>query len=96
MQKFILLYFILINIFSFILFSFDKYKSRVGARRTSERRLHTFSLLGGVVGTTLSMILFRHKVSKSSFLLRHSLILIVWIVGLIIYFTQLNELNFLR
>lgn len=96
MQKFILLYFILINIASFVLYTFDKYKSRVGSRRTSEKKLFLFSLLGGFVGSSLSMVLFRHKIKKSSFLIRHIGIVLVWLLALYIYFFELNEFNFLR
>ncbi len=96
MQKLILLYFILINVAAFVLFTFDKYKARVNASRTPERRLFTLSLLGGVIGATLSMLLFRHKIKKGSFLLKHIAIVLLWILLAGTYFTQLNELNFLR
>ena len=95
MQKFILIYFITINISSFLLFAFDKHRSITQKYRVSENRLHLFSLLGGVVGSTLSMLLFRHKVSKSSFLIKHISVLIVWIVGVTYYFLEVNPLNFL-
>ena len=96
MQKEILFYFIFINSAAFIVFGFDKFRSRIGASRISEKELHTFSLLGGFLGATLAMTLFHHKTSKKSFLLKHNLIMVVWIIGVVYYFTQLNELNFLR
>ncbi len=95
MQKFILIYFIAINIFSFLLFAFDKYRSITQKYRVSENRLHLSSLLGGVVGSTFSMVFFRHKVSKTSFLVKHISILIIWIIGVIYYFLEINHLNFL-
>jgi len=96
MQKVILVYFLFINIAAFVVFSFDKFRSRVGASRISEKELHTFSLLGGFLGATLSMALFRHKTSKSSFLIKHIFIIIVWIGAISYYFLELNALNFLR
>ncbi len=96
MQKLILLYFILINLAAFVLFTFDKYKSRVNASRTPEKRLHTLSLLGGVLGASLSMILFRHKIKKSSFMLKHLAIVFLWIALFVYYFSQVDDLNFLR
>ncbi len=96
MQKLLLLYFLLINIAAFVLFTFDKYKSRVNASRTPEKRLHTLSLLGGVVGASLSMILFRHKIKKSSFILKHVAIILLWLALLVYYFSQVDDLNFLR
>lgn len=95
-QKVILVYFIFINIAAFVLFAFDKHRSRVGASRISERELHTFSLIGGFLGATLSMALFHHKVAKDSFLLKHIAILLLWIAGLSYYFLELNPFNFLR
>ena len=96
MQKLLLLYFLLINVAAFVLFTFDKYKSRVNASRTPEKRLHTLSLLGGVVGASLSMILFRHKIKKSSFILKHVAIILLWLALLVYYFSQVDDLNFLR
>jgi len=96
MQKAILIYFIFVNVAAFVVYTFDKFRSRVGASRVSEKELHTFSMIGGFLGATLSMVLFRHKVSKNSFLIKHILIMLVWIVGTSYYFFELNEFNFLR
>lgn len=96
MQKAILIYFVFVNIAAFGVYTFDKYVSRVGGRRISEKELHTFSLIGGFLGATLSMALFRHKSEKSSFLIKHILIMILWIAGILYYFLELNALNFLR
>jgi len=95
-QKVIFLYFIFINIAAFVVYTFDKYRSRVGASRISEKELHTFAIIGGFLGATLSMALFRHKTSKVSFLVKHIAIMFVWIIGVVYYFTELNELNFIR
>ena len=89
-------FFISINILSFSLFSFDKFKAKIKGRRVSEKTLHILSLAGGILGSTFSMALFRHKTSKTSFLIKHIAILLLWIVGSLYYFTQINELNFLR
>ena len=96
MQKVILVYFLFINVAAFVVYTFDKFRSRVGASRISEKELHTFSMLGGFLGAALSMVLFHHKTSKSSFLIKYIFIVLVWIVGSVYYFTELNELNFLR
>ncbi len=96
MQKLLLLYFILVNTAAFILFTFDKFRSRVNASRVPEKRLHLLSLLGGFIGSTISMIMFRHKTNKDSFLLKHSVIIIIWIVGTIVFYSFIDEMNFLR
>ena len=96
MEKAILIYFIFVNVVAFVVYTFDKFRARVNASRISEKELFTFSLIGGFLGASLSMALFRHKVSKTSFLIKHILIMLIWIVGVSYYFLELNELNFLR
>ena len=92
-QKIILFYFLFINVVAFIVYTFDKYRSLKGNSRISERELHTFAMIGGFFGATLSMAIFKHKTSKSSFLVKHILIILVWIIATVYYF---NTLNFLR
>ncbi len=96
MQKVIFAYFIFINVAAFILYWVDKAFSKSSKRRISEIELHTFALLGGFLGATLSMYLFRHKVSKSSFLIKHIFIILLWIAAILYYFTVFDELNFIR
>lgn len=95
MQKVLFVYFLSINSIAFVYYTYDKYSAISKKRRISEKKLHLLSLAGGFLGATLSMALFRHKVSKASFLLKHILIIMLWIVWLLLYFTQINELNFL-
>jgi len=94
-QKAILIYFIFVNVAAFVVYTFDKYRSRVGSSRISEKELHTFSMIGGFLGASLSMALFKHKISKPSFLIKHILIMIVWIAAVLYYFLEINQLNFL-
>ena len=95
-QKAILIYIVFVNIAAFVVYTFDKYRSKNASSRISEKELHTFSMIGGFLGASLSMALFRHKTSKVSFLLKHIFIMIVWIAGIIYYFLDFNELTFLR
>lgn len=95
MHKLLVIYFIVINIMAFIIFAFDKLMATQNRRRVSEKKLHFFSMLGGFVGSSLSMMLFRHKTVKSSFLNKHITIIVLWIIWIFIYFTQIDELNFL-
>ena len=95
MQKVILFYFIFINLLTFIIYGLDKWFATRGTTRVSEKELHTLSLIGGFLGATLSMTLFKHKTNKSSFLIKHSVIILLWILGITYYFTQINRLNFL-
>ena len=50
-----------LSVITFLLMGMDKLKARRGSWRIPERTLFLFSLLGGAVGGTLGMYLFRHK-----------------------------------
>lgn len=63
----------------FVLFGFDKVRSRQGgARRISEATLCWMSALGGWPGGLIGLSLFRHKSAKASFLLKFALAFFVW------------------
>lgn len=96
MEKAIFIYLTFINIAAFIVYSIDKFLSKGTKSRISEKELHTFAIIGGFLGATLSMAIFRHKTSKNSFLIKHILILLVWIMWIVYYFIEINELNFIK
>jgi uncharacterized membrane protein YsdA (DUF1294 family) len=73
----------------------DKQLAKRGLSRISEKKLHTFSLAGGVVGAVFAMLLFRHKTSKQEFLLKELFIVVLWGVVTLLYFLEINPLNFL-
>ncbi|MBM4062529.1 MAG: DUF1294 domain-containing protein [Planctomycetes bacterium] len=56
------------NVATFLLFGWDKWRSRrEGARRVPERALLWCMLLGGFAGGWAGMRTFRHKTQKVSF-----------------------------
>ena len=61
-------YFLVVNIFAFIQNAYDKRQAIKGGRRISERSLLTFVFLGGTIGASLAMLIFRHKTAKVSYL----------------------------
>ncbi len=63
-----LIFIVILNIISMILFGVDKLKSMRGGWRIHELRLLLIALLGPF-GAYLSMLLFRHKTRKVKFLL---------------------------
>lgn len=75
---------LLINTISFILFGIDKRKAIRHQRRISEFILLSVTFLGGTVGALLGMLIFRHKISKTSFLVRMGFIVLVQ-VALVYY-----------
>jgi uncharacterized membrane protein YsdA (DUF1294 family) len=76
----------IVNLITFIIFGLDKRKAIKHQRRISENTLLGVSFLGGTIGAILAMLIFRHKISKKSFLLKFGLI--VLIQGVLIYFFQ--------
>ena len=59
---------LLINAISFVLFWIDKRQAVRHRRRVSEFTLLSAAFLGGTIGTLLGMLMFRHKISKRSFI----------------------------
>ena len=80
------IYLIIISFFSFSLYTYDKFQSlkSKNAQRVSEKKLLLSSLLGGTIGSMLSMIIFRHKTKKASFFIKFIIVILVQIVA--IYF----------
>lgn len=77
------IYLIIINIISFSLMGIDKILAIKKKRRISENTLLTPTLIGGSIGITLGMIIFRHKIRKPKFLIIVPITLIITIYLLI-------------
>lgn len=74
------LYLIVINILSFILYSLDKLQAiRVDKNitRVSELNLLLIAFIGGSLASLISMVLFRHKIKKLSFMLKFVIVLVI-------------------
>ncbi|MCI3937082.1 DUF1294 domain-containing protein [Chryseobacterium aahli] len=72
--------FLIINLITFTIFALDKCKATQHKRRISEFSLLTLTFIGGTVGSILAMLIFRHKVSKKSFLLKLCGIIVLQII----------------
>lgn len=57
----LLLYLVVINIVTFIVFAVDKNRAKRHAWRVPERTLFLLALIGGSVGAIAGMYAFRHK-----------------------------------
>ena len=75
-----IIYFISINILTFILYGLDKFFSKKRMFRISEKFFFLFSLMGGFLGSLIGMYLFRHKTRKNKLILINWLSLILWIL----------------
>ena len=73
----LLLYFLFINVLVFIFAGYDKSQARKNNRRIPEKTLFLMALIGGSLGLLTAMLLFRHKTSKTSFIVKFVLILVI-------------------
>lgn len=87
--KNILIYFLVMNIITFLLMGYDKHEAKVNQWRISEKALFLFCLFGGSIGGICGMYAFRHKTQKWYFKIGFPLILIIQI-GIIIYMNVLK------
>lgn len=60
-MKFLLIYYLVINLIGFAIMGIDKQRAIRGAWRISEASLFLTALVGGALGCTLGMNHFRHK-----------------------------------
>ena len=84
-MKYILIYLGVINLIGFFAMFLDKQKAKRGKWRIPEKTLFWLAVIGGSLGTTLGMHVFRHKTKHWYFKFGMPFILIVQII-LIIYF----------
>jgi len=81
----LLLYFLFINILVFIFAVYDKSQARKNNRRIPEKTLFLMALTGGSPGLLTAMLLFRHKTSKTSFIMKFAVILLIQVALILAY-----------
>lgn len=72
------LYFIVINLLTFLLYGLDKYKAIRQEWRIPERVLLLMAFVGGAFGALSAMRIFRHKTRKGRFRLMIPLFCLLW------------------
>ena len=82
MPPILLLYLLLVNLLGFVLYGWDKAKSKGGGRRIPERVLLWVARLGGGVGCWMGMMLFRHKTKHNRFMILVPLWTVLWAAAL--------------
>ena len=80
----IIIYIIIVNIISFIIYGIDKLLAIKHLYRISEIALITLSILGGSIGSILGMVIFHHKTKKIKFIILNPLILILQVLFILI------------
>jgi uncharacterized membrane protein YsdA (DUF1294 family) len=84
MNKALICFFIVINIITFLVFGYDKWRAKNNKRRISEFNLLLLAGIGGTIGGLIGMTFFKHKTNKFSFILSFYAIAILQIV--LLYF----------
>ena len=84
-QQIVIIYLVVINVVTFIIYGIDKVKAKQKKWRISEAMLLGLAIIGGSIGAWLGMKLWHHKTLHNKFRLGIPLILIVQIV-LILFF----------
>lgn len=82
-QYLLIIYFILINIITYIYFLIDKKRAKKGQWRIPESRLLSLSFIGGSIGGLLGMLSLRHKTKQLKFKFLMPIFLLTNIVTLI-------------
>lgn len=63
----LLIYLLVINLYTFALYGLDKSKAKAGKWRISEKHLLLAAFLGGSAGALMGMKTFRHKTQHNQF-----------------------------
>lgn len=83
-MDYLLLYILGMNILSMLLMYADKTRARKNQYRISERTLWPFAVIGGAIGATIGMNMFRHKTKHTAFKIGLPILSVIQIV-LIVY-----------
>lgn len=88
-MKYIVIYLIIINLITCIIYGVDKLKAIAGSRhRTPEKVLLGVTLIGGSLGALIGMQVFRHKTCHLKFQVLVPLFLVVHIALIIFVYIK--------
>lgn len=91
-MKYILLYFLIINLIGFLAMGIDKFKAKRGYWRIPEGTLVMITVLGGGIGSIIGMYTFRHKTKKLKFTVGLPTILIMEIIIIVSLIWDMNKM----
>lgn len=89
-MKVLLLYFLIINSVTFLITGYDKFQARRHNKRIPESALFILAFIGGSIGLLTGMFFFRHKTSKTTFIMKFLYIILVQ--GVLIYLKSTNSI----
>lgn len=76
-ELYFLIYIVLINSITFMVYGADKNRARNKQWRIPELTLILLCLIGGAIGGLISMVIYKHKLSKKRFYIGVPLIIII-------------------
>lgn len=88
----IIIFYLIMNLIGLFIMKVDKNRAIHHKYRISEKTLWGTALLGGAVGTTLGMQLFRHKTKHLSFKIGFPLLAVIELI-LFLYFCEVAFLS---
>ena len=80
MNKYLLIYWLIMNVIGILVMGVDKSRAKRGAWRIPEKYLFLVSFLGGSLGSWAGMYMFRHKTRHWYFVIGMPLILAVQVM----------------
>lgn len=81
-----LIYSLLINIITFVVYGIDKWKAQRNRWRISEKMLLFLAIIGGSVGALAGMYTFHHKTLHKKFTIGVPLILLIQVIFFYLYY----------
>ena len=79
-MKYVIIYLLVINAITFLLYGFDKWKAKRDKWRVPEKTLLMFAAIGGTIGAFAGMQVFRHKTKHMKFVIGVPVIFILQVV----------------
>ena len=84
----LLIYLLIVNVLTFIVYGVDKWKAHRGRWRVPEAMLLGLAALGGSVGAWLAMQKFHHKTQKKKFRYGVPLLFVLQVLA-VVYFVNM-------
>ena len=89
-------YLIIINIITFFIYGFDKWKAKRRKRRISEISLLALAVIGGGIGAWIGMKVWHHKTLHKKFRYGVPVILMIQVALFILYSCYSAKLHYLH
>lgn len=89
MDKFTIIYLILVNLSGLILMGLDKKKARSHSRRTAENLFMLIAAIGGSLGVYCGIWIFNHKTRKLKFTLGIPIMALIEFAIVLLYLSNI-------